>query len=108
MGLGILTLKKAAGYALFRTLMGISGKDPAEIYKPITLHKIRRAEGLSFLRKGGVTVCLLLSFYAREALLLGQDGVPPSFPEHYILSSGQAPVHYVPGSVVDHPQRCSV
>jgi hypothetical protein len=35
--------------------MGISGKDPAEIYKSITLHKIRRAEGLSFLRNGGVT-----------------------------------------------------
>jgi hypothetical protein len=55
MGLGILTLKKATGYALFRTLMGISGKDPVEIFKSITLHKIRRAEGLSFLRNGGVT-----------------------------------------------------
>jgi hypothetical protein len=48
-------LKKAAGYALFRTLMGINGKDPAEIFKSITLHKIRRAEGLNFLRNGGVT-----------------------------------------------------
>jgi hypothetical protein len=48
-------LKKAAGYALFRMLMGISGKDPAKIFKSITLHKIRRAEGLSFLRNGGVT-----------------------------------------------------
>jgi hypothetical protein len=55
MGLGILTLKKAAGYALFRTLMGISGKNLAEIFKSITLHKVRTAEGLSFLRKGGVT-----------------------------------------------------
>jgi hypothetical protein len=35
--------------------MGISGKDPAKIFKSITLHKIRRAEGLSFLRNGGVT-----------------------------------------------------
>ncbi len=50
-----MTLKKVAGYALFKTLMGISGRDPAEIYKSITLHKIRRAEGLSFLRNGGVT-----------------------------------------------------
>ncbi len=55
MGLGILTLKKAAGYALFKMPMGISGKDPAEIFKSITLHKIRRAEGLSFLRNRGVT-----------------------------------------------------
>jgi hypothetical protein len=55
MGLGILTLKTAAGYALFRMLMGISGKDLAEIFKSITLHKIRRAEGLSVLRNGGVT-----------------------------------------------------
>jgi hypothetical protein len=35
--------------------MGISGKDLAEIFKSITLHKVRRAEGLNFLRKGGVT-----------------------------------------------------
>jgi hypothetical protein len=55
MGLGILTLKKATRYALFRTLMGISGKDLAEIFKSITLHKVRRVEGLNFLRKGGVT-----------------------------------------------------
>jgi hypothetical protein len=55
MGLGILTLKKAAGYALFRTLMGISGKDPADIFKSITLPKFKRAEGLNFLRNGGVT-----------------------------------------------------
>jgi hypothetical protein len=55
MGLGILTLKKVARYALFRTLMQISGKDLAEIFKSITLHKIKRAKGLSFLRNGGVT-----------------------------------------------------
>jgi hypothetical protein len=35
--------------------MGINGKDPAEIFKSITLHKIRRAEGFIFLRNGGVT-----------------------------------------------------
>jgi hypothetical protein len=56
MGLEILILKKAAEYASFRMLMGISGKDPAGIYKSITLHKIKGAEGLDFLRKGGV-VC---------------------------------------------------
>jgi hypothetical protein len=55
MGLEILILKKAAEYASFRMLMGISGKDPVGIYKSITLHKIEGAEGLSFLRKGGVT-----------------------------------------------------
>jgi len=36
-------------------LMGISGKDSVGIYKSITLHKIEEAEGLNFLRKGGVT-----------------------------------------------------
>ncbi len=35
--------------------MGISGKDPTMIFKFITLHKVRRAEGLNFLRNGGVT-----------------------------------------------------
>jgi hypothetical protein len=50
-----LTSKKGAEYALFKTLMGISGKDPAGIFKSITLHKVKRAEGLSFLRNGGVT-----------------------------------------------------
>jgi hypothetical protein len=35
--------------------MGISGKDHGGIFKFITLHKVRRAEGLSFLRNGGVT-----------------------------------------------------
>jgi hypothetical protein len=35
--------------------MGISGKDPARIFKSIILHKVKRAEGLSFLRNGGVT-----------------------------------------------------
>ncbi len=50
-----MTLKKGAGYALFRMLMGISGKDPTEIFKSITLPKFKRAEGLSFLKNGGVT-----------------------------------------------------
>ncbi len=54
-GLGILTSKKEARYALYRTLMGTSGKDPAGIFKSITLLKVKRAEGLNFLRNGGVT-----------------------------------------------------
>jgi len=55
MGLEILILKKATKYASFRMLMGINGKDPTRIYKSNTLHKIKGAEGLNFLRKGGVT-----------------------------------------------------
>jgi len=35
--------------------MGIKGKDHGGIFKFITLLKVRRAEGLSFLRNGGVT-----------------------------------------------------
>ncbi len=35
--------------------MGISGKDPVEIFKSITLPKFRRVEGLSFLKNRGVT-----------------------------------------------------
>jgi hypothetical protein len=35
--------------------MGTSGKDPAGIFKSITLLKVKRAEGLNFLRNGGVT-----------------------------------------------------
>jgi hypothetical protein len=54
-GWEILTLMKGAGYALFRMLMEISGKDPVGIFKSIILHKVRRAEGLSFLRNRGVT-----------------------------------------------------
>jgi hypothetical protein len=50
-----LTSKKEARYALYRMLMGTSGKGPARIFKSITLLKVRRAEGLSFLRNGGVT-----------------------------------------------------
>jgi hypothetical protein len=46
---------KGAGSAFFKTVMGISGRDPAGITKSITFHKDRRAEGLSFLRNGGVT-----------------------------------------------------
>jgi hypothetical protein len=53
--LEILTSKKGAGYALFKMLMGISGKDHRGIFKFITLHKVRRAQGPSFLRNGGVT-----------------------------------------------------
>jgi predicted membrane channel-forming protein YqfA (hemolysin III family) len=63
MGLEILILKKAAKYASFRMLMGISGKDLVGIYKSITLHKIKRAKGLSFLRKGGVTYVIGQGFF---------------------------------------------
>jgi hypothetical protein len=35
--------------------MDSNGKDPAGIYKSITFYKIKEAEGLNFLRKGGVT-----------------------------------------------------
>jgi hypothetical protein len=35
--------------------MGISGKVPTMIYKSIMFCKIEKVEGLSFLRKGGVT-----------------------------------------------------
>jgi hypothetical protein len=35
--------------------MGINEKDHGGIFKFITFHKVRRAEGLSFLRNGGVT-----------------------------------------------------
>jgi hypothetical protein len=55
MGLEIVILKKAVEYASFRILMGINGKDPARIYKSITFYKIKKVEGLNFLRKGGVT-----------------------------------------------------
>jgi hypothetical protein len=54
MELGILILKKVAEYASFKMLMGISGKDLAGIYKFIMFYKIKKIEGLSFLRKGGV------------------------------------------------------
>jgi hypothetical protein len=55
MGLEILTLKKEVRSASFKMLMGISGKDPAEIFKSIIPHEVRRAKGLSFLRNEGVT-----------------------------------------------------
>jgi len=55
MELEILILKKATKYASFRMLMGISGKGLARIYKSITFYKIKKVEGLNFLRKGGVT-----------------------------------------------------
>ncbi len=55
MGLEILILKKAIEYASIKMMMGISGKDPVGIYKSIMFYKIEKVEGLSFLRKGGVT-----------------------------------------------------
>jgi hypothetical protein len=55
MGLAIWTSKKGSEYALFKTLMGTNGKDHGGIFKCITPHKAYKAEGLSFLRNGGVT-----------------------------------------------------
>jgi hypothetical protein len=55
MELEIFILKKAREYASFKMLMGISGKDPTWIYKSIMFYKIEEIEGLSFLKKGGVT-----------------------------------------------------
>jgi hypothetical protein len=48
-------LKKAAEYASFKMLMEISGKDLTGIYRSIMFYWIKEAEGLSFLREGGVT-----------------------------------------------------
>jgi hypothetical protein len=74
-------------------LLGVGGR----------LHQISNSWCEEITPNCQLNVCLLPSFYAREALLLGQGGVPHSFPEHYVLSNDQARVHYVPGSVVEHP-----
>ncbi len=50
-----LILKRAADSASLRMPMDNNGKDPARIYKSITFYKIKEADGLIFLRKGGVT-----------------------------------------------------
>ncbi len=50
-----MILKRAADSASLRMPMDNSGKDPARIYKSITFYKIKEADGLIFLRKGGVT-----------------------------------------------------
>jgi hypothetical protein len=55
MGRGTLILKKVAKYASLRMLMDINGKDLVGIFKFIMFYKIDEAEGLSFLRNGGVT-----------------------------------------------------
>jgi hypothetical protein len=55
MQLEILILKKATEYTSLKMSMEISGKDLAWIYKFIMFYKIEEAEGLNFLRKGGVT-----------------------------------------------------
>ncbi len=36
-------------------LMEINAKDLARIYKSIMFYKVKEAEGLNFLKKGGVT-----------------------------------------------------
>jgi hypothetical protein len=43
--------------ASFRTVMGISGRDPAGISKSITLHRDRRAEGLNFFEERRGDIC---------------------------------------------------
>jgi len=60
MGMEILILKKVEGYASLKMLMGISGKDPTWIYRSIMFYRTKEAEGLSFLRKGGVTYVIRL------------------------------------------------
>jgi hypothetical protein len=55
MGMGTLILKKVTKYASLKMLMDISGKDHARIFKTIMFYKNDEAEGLSFLRNGGVT-----------------------------------------------------
>ncbi len=52
---GILILKKAIKYASLKMLMEINAKDLARIYKSIMFYKVKEAEGLNFLKKGGVT-----------------------------------------------------
>jgi hypothetical protein len=55
MEMGILILKKATKYASLNMLMDISGKNFTRIYKSIMFYKIKKVEGLNFLRDGGVT-----------------------------------------------------
>jgi hypothetical protein len=55
MEMEILILKKAVGYASLKMLMDISGKDHAGSYRCIMFYKTKKAKGLNFLRKGGVT-----------------------------------------------------
>ncbi len=51
----ILILKKAVGYVSLKMLMDINGKDLTRIYRSIMFYRTKKAEGLNFLRKGGVT-----------------------------------------------------
>jgi hypothetical protein len=55
MGMGTLILKKATKYASSNMLMDISGKDHTQIFKSIMFYKMDEAEGLNFLKNGGVT-----------------------------------------------------
>jgi hypothetical protein len=55
MGKETLILKQATKYASLRTLMDINGKNITGIFKFIMFYKIDEAEGLNFLRNGGVT-----------------------------------------------------
>jgi len=56
-GMALLTLMKEVESSFFRTVMGISGKDPAGISKSITPHKNRRVEGLSFFEERRGDIC---------------------------------------------------
>jgi hypothetical protein len=55
MEMGILILKKATKYASLNMLMDISGKNLTRIYKSVMFYKIKKVEGLNFLRNGKVT-----------------------------------------------------
>jgi hypothetical protein len=55
MEMGILILKKATKYASLNMLMDISGKNLTRIYKSVMFYKIKKVEGLNFLRNGRVT-----------------------------------------------------
>jgi hypothetical protein len=50
-------LMKEVESAFCRTVMGISGRDPARISKFITPHENRRAEGLSFFEERRGDMC---------------------------------------------------
>jgi hypothetical protein len=55
MGMEILILKKAIGYASLKISMGINGKIYVGIYRSIMFYRIEEDEGFNFLRKGRFT-----------------------------------------------------
>jgi len=50
-------LMKEVESVFFKTVMGISGRDPAGISKFTTPHENRRAEGLSFFEEQRGDIC---------------------------------------------------